>query len=63
MAAKLDEIRKAADRVAASLELDVVDVEFTGTAKNRTLCIYLEKNAAGRFLTSLPNARNWFRMA
>jgi ribosome maturation factor RimP len=48
MAAKLDEIRKAADRVAASLELDVVDVEFTGTAKNRTLCIYLEKNAAGR---------------
>lgn len=48
MAAKLDEIRKAADRVAASLELDVVDVEFTGTAKNRTLCIYLEKNATGR---------------
>jgi ribosome maturation factor RimP len=48
MAAKLDEIRKAADRVATSLELDVVDVEFTGTAKNRTLCIYLEKNAAGR---------------
>ena len=48
MAAKLDEIRKAADRVAASLELDVVDVEFTGAAKNRTLCIYLEKNAAGR---------------
>jgi ribosome maturation factor RimP len=48
MAAKLDEIRKAADRVAASLELDVVDIEFTGTAKNRILCIYLEKNAAGR---------------
>jgi len=48
MAVKLDEIRKAADRVAASLELDVVDVEFTGTAKNRILCIYLEKNARGR---------------
>jgi ribosome maturation factor RimP len=48
MAAKLDEIRKAADRVAGSLGLDVVDVEFTGTAKNRVLCIYLEKDAAGR---------------
>jgi ribosome maturation factor RimP len=48
MAAKLDEIRKAADRVAGSLGLDVVDVEFTGAAKNRTLCIYLEKDAAGR---------------
>jgi ribosome maturation factor RimP len=48
MAVKLDEIRRAADRVAGSLGLDVVDVEFTGTAKNRTLCIYLEKNAAGR---------------
>ena len=48
MAVKLDEIRKVADRVAGSLGLDVVDVEFTGTAKSRTLCIYLEKNAAGR---------------
>jgi len=48
MAAKLDEIRKAADRVAGSLGLDVVDVEFTGTAKDRILCVYLEKNAAGR---------------
>jgi ribosome maturation factor RimP len=48
MAAKLDEIRSAADRVAGSLGLDVVDVEFTGSAKERTLCVYLEKNAAGR---------------
>jgi ribosome maturation factor RimP len=48
MAVKLDEIRKAADRVASSLGLDVVDVEFTGTAKSRVLCIYLEKNAEGR---------------
>jgi ribosome maturation factor RimP len=48
MAVKLEEIRKAADRVAGSLGLDVVDVEFTGTAKSRILCIYLEKNAAGR---------------
>jgi ribosome maturation factor RimP len=48
MAVKLDEIRKAAERVAGSLGLDVVDVEFTGAAKSRTLCVYLEKNAAGR---------------
>src|SRR3984885_3913079 len=48
MAVKLDEIRKAADRVAGSLGLDVVDAEFTGTAKSRILCIYLEKNAQGR---------------
>lgn len=48
MAVKLDEIRKAAERVAGSLGLDVVDVEFTGSAKSRTLCVYLEKNAAGR---------------
>ncbi|MFC5865183.1 ribosome maturation factor RimP [Acidicapsa dinghuensis] len=48
MAVNLDAIRSAADRVASSLGLDVVDVEMTGTAKQRTLCIYLEKNAAGR---------------
>ena len=48
MAVKLDEIRKAADRVASSLGLEVVDVEFTGAAKSRILCVYLEKNAAGR---------------
>jgi ribosome maturation factor RimP len=48
MAVKLEEIRKAADRVASSLGLEVVDVEFTGSAKSRTLCVYLEKNAEGR---------------
>ena len=48
MAVKLDEIRKAADRVASSLGLDVVDVEFTGPAKSRILCVYLEKDASGR---------------
>ena len=48
MAVKLDEIRRAAERVAGSLGLDVVDVEFTGQAKSRILCVYLEKNAAGR---------------
>lgn len=48
MAVNLEAIRSAAERVASSLGLDVVDVEMTGTAKDRTLCIYLEKNAAGR---------------
>ena len=48
MAVKLDEIRAAASRVAASHGLDVVDIEFIGPAKERTLRIFLEKNAEGR---------------
>jgi ribosome maturation factor RimP len=48
MAVKLDEIRAAAQRVAASHGLDVVDIEFIGPAKERTLRIFLEKNAEGR---------------
>ncbi len=48
MAVSLDEIRKAAERVAASHGLDVVDIEFTGSAKERALRISLEKNAEGR---------------
>jgi ribosome maturation factor RimP len=48
MAVKLDEIRAAAQRVAASHGLDVVDLEFIGPSKERTLRIYLEKNAEGR---------------
>ena len=48
MAVKLDAIRSAAERVAASHGLDVVELEFTGPAKERTLRIYLEKNAEGR---------------
>jgi ribosome maturation factor RimP len=48
MAVKLDEIRNAAHRVAASHGLDVVDIEFLGPAKERTLRVYLEKNAEGR---------------
>jgi len=48
MAVKLDEIRAAAARVAVSHGLDVVDLEFIGPAKERTLRIYLEKNAEGR---------------
>lgn len=48
MAVKLELIRSAAERVAASHGLDVVDLEFIGPAKERTLRIYLEKNAEGR---------------
>jgi ribosome maturation factor RimP len=48
MAVKLDEIRAAAQRVAGSHGLDVVDLEFTGPSKERVLRVYLEKNAEGR---------------
>jgi ribosome maturation factor RimP len=48
MAAKLEEIRSAAARVAASHGLELVDIEFIGPAKERTLRVYLEKNAEGR---------------
>ena len=48
MAVKLDEIRAAADRVAASHGLDVVDVELAGPAKERVLRVFLEKNFEGR---------------
>ena len=48
MTVRLEAIRTAAERVAASHGLDVVDLEFAGTAKERTLRIALERNAAGR---------------
>jgi len=48
MTVKVDEIRAAAERVAASHGLAVVDVEFAGPGKQRTLRIYLEKNTEGR---------------
>ena len=48
MAVSLDEIRKAAARVAASHGLDVVDIELAGSKKDRTLRVMLEKNAEGR---------------
>jgi ribosome maturation factor RimP len=48
MADRLEEIRAAAGRVAASHGLDVVDVEFAGSVKERVLRIILEKNAEAR---------------
>jgi ribosome maturation factor RimP len=47
-AIRLDEIRSAAERVAASHGLDLVDIEFAGGARDRILRVYLEKNAAER---------------
>ena len=44
----MDEIRKAAQRVAASHGLDVVDIELARSKKDRTLRVMLEKNAEGR---------------
>lgn len=48
MALNLDQIRTAAQRVAASHGLDVVDVEYRAGAKPRALCVYIEKNAEER---------------
>ena len=48
MALNLDQIRTAAQRVAASHGLDVVDVEYRAGAKPRALCVYIEKNADQR---------------
>ena len=48
MALPIETIRAAADRVASSLGLEVVDLEFQGAGKHRALRVYVEKDAAGR---------------
>jgi len=48
MALQMDEIRRLAERVAASHHLEIVDVEFGGGGKSRALRVYVEKDAAGR---------------
>ncbi len=48
MALQMDEIRGLAERVAASHHLEVVDVEFGGGGKSRTLRVFLEKDAEYR---------------
>ncbi len=59
MALNLDQIRAAAQRVAASHGLDVVDVEYRG-GKPRALCVYIEKNAEqrARLAAETGNAAN-----
>jgi ribosome maturation factor RimP len=48
MALQIDQLRAVAERVAASHALDLVEVEFQGAGKFRTLRVYIEKNAAER---------------
>lgn len=48
MAVDLEQIRAAAQRVAASLGLDVVELDFAGGGKFRTLRVFIEKNEEGR---------------
>ena len=45
---QIDEIRRLAERVAASHHLEVVDVEFGGGGRSRALRIFVEKDAAER---------------
>jgi ribosome maturation factor RimP len=58
MAVQIDAIRSTAERVAASHHLEVVDVEFQGGAKFRTLRVYIEKNAAERAKLAAAAAAN-----
>ena len=48
MAISMDGVRAAADRVAASHGLEVVEVDFFGAGKQRALRVFVEKDAAGR---------------
>ena len=48
MALQMDAIRALAERVAASHQLEVVDLEFGGAGKSRALRVFVEKDAAER---------------
>ena len=48
MALPIETIRATAERVASSLGLEIVEVEFQGAGKHRALRVYVEKDAAGR---------------
>jgi ribosome maturation factor RimP len=48
MALNLEKIRALADRVAASHGLEVVEIEYLGSSKQRALRVFIEKNAEGR---------------
>src|SRR5580700_151642 len=48
MALQMDEIRRLAERVAGSHHLEIVDVEFGGGGKSRTLRVFVEKDEAER---------------
>ncbi len=48
MALSIEQIRRTADRVAASHGLEVVDIEYLGGSKHRVLRIFIEQNAEQR---------------
>jgi ribosome maturation factor RimP len=48
MALSIEEIRRTADRVAASHGLDVVEIEYLGGSKHRVLRVFIEQNAEHR---------------
>ncbi len=48
MALQIDQIRALAERVAASHSLEIVDLEFSGGARHRTMRVFIEKDEAGR---------------
>jgi ribosome maturation factor RimP len=48
MALSLDQIRRTADRVAASHGLDIVEIEYLGGPKDRLLRVFIEKNREER---------------
>ena len=48
MKLEMDAVRAAADRVARSHGLELVDLEFAGAGKTRALRVFVEKDAAGR---------------
>jgi ribosome maturation factor RimP len=48
MALSIEQIRRTADRVAASHGLDVVDIEYLGGSKHRVLRVFIEQNAEQR---------------
>ena len=48
MAFSIEQIRRTADRVAASHGLDVVEIEYLGGSKHRVLRVFIEQNAEQR---------------
>lgn len=48
MALPIDQIRARAEAVAASFGLEIVELDFAGSGKLRTLRVFLEKNEQGR---------------
>jgi ribosome maturation factor RimP len=48
MALSLEQVRRTADRVAASHGLDVVEIEYLGGSKHRILRVFIEQNPEQR---------------